>query len=103
MQKEGKPRFLKHHSNSVRGVAFSPRVCIIFSVLLFFCNVCNFFQDRYLFCSGAYDGKVNLYSSLRMELLMSYSITTMAVAKNVNAVRFTSDGSRVNINNFFLM
>ncbi|KAE9532922.1 hypothetical protein AGLY_009350 [Aphis glycines] len=75
MQKEGKPRFLKHHSNSVRGVAFSPR-------------------DRYLFCSGAYDGKVNLYSSLRMELLMSYSITTMAVAKNVNAVRFTSDGSR---------
>lgn len=28
---------------------------------------------------------------------MSYSITTMAVAKNVNAVRFTSDGSRVNI------
>jgi len=32
-----------------------------------------------------------------MELLMSYSITTMAVAKNVNAVRFTSDGSRVNI------
>ncbi|XP_050533573.1 uncharacterized protein LOC126901257 [Daktulosphaira vitifoliae] len=76
MQKEGKPRFLKHHSNSVRGVAFSPR-------------------DRYLFCSGGYDGKVNLYSSLRMELLMSYSITTMAIAKNVNAVRFTSDGSRI--------
>lgn len=27
---------------------------------------------------------------------MSYSITSMAVAKNINAVRFTSDGSRVN-------
>lgn len=28
MQQEGKPRFLKFHQGSVRGVAFSPRVCI---------------------------------------------------------------------------
>ncbi|XP_071444368.1 uncharacterized protein [Hetaerina americana] len=76
MQQEGKPRFLKYHQGSVRGVAFSPR-------------------DRYLFCSGAYDGKVNLYSALRMELLMCYQITTMTLARNVNAVRFTSDGSRI--------
>ncbi|KAK3919579.1 Autophagy-related protein 16 [Frankliniella fusca] len=76
MQQEGKPRFLKFHQGSVRGVAFSPR-------------------DRYLFCSGAYDGKVNLYSALRMELLMCYQITTMTLARNVNAVRFTSDGSRI--------
>jgi len=76
MQQEGKPRFLKFHQGSVRGVAFSPK-------------------DRYLFCSGAYDGKVNLYSALRMELLMCYQITTMTLARNVNAVRFTSDGSRI--------
>ncbi|XP_046408299.1 uncharacterized protein LOC124172844 [Ischnura elegans] len=76
MQQEGTPRFLKYHQGSVRGVAFSPR-------------------DRYLFCSGAYDGKVNLYSALRMELLMCYQITTMTLARNVNAVRFTSDGSRI--------
>lgn len=76
MQQEGKPKFLKFHQGSVRGVAFSPR-------------------DRYLFCSGAYDGKVNLYSALRMELLMCYQITTLTLARNVNAVRFTSDGSRI--------
>ncbi|XP_075236800.1 uncharacterized protein LOC142333473 [Lycorma delicatula] len=76
MQQEGKPKFLKFHQGRVRGVAFSPR-------------------DRYLFCSGACDGKVNLYSALRMELLMCYQITTMTLARNVNAVRFTSDGSRI--------
>ncbi|XP_058799554.1 uncharacterized protein LOC131669018 isoform X1 [Phymastichus coffea] len=76
MQQEGTPKFLKFHQGSVRGVAFSPR-------------------DRYLFCSGGYDGKVNLYSALRMELLRCYQITPMTQVKNVNAVRFTSDGSRV--------
>ncbi|CAG0892186.1 unnamed protein product [Darwinula stevensoni] len=76
MQQEGKPRFLKFHQGSVRGVAFNPK-------------------DRYLFCSGACDGKVNLYSALRMELLMCYQITTMSLARNVNAVRFTSDGCRI--------
>ncbi|KAK6635050.1 hypothetical protein RUM44_000299 [Polyplax serrata] len=76
MQQEGKPRFLKYHQQSVRGVAFSPR-------------------DRYLFCSGGYDGKVNLYSAMRLDLLMCYQITTMTLARHVNAVRFTSDGSRI--------
>jgi len=28
MQQEGKPRFLKFHQGSVRGVAFSPKVSI---------------------------------------------------------------------------
>ncbi|CAB0041761.1 unnamed protein product, partial [Trichogramma brassicae] len=51
--------------------------------------------DRYLFCSGGCDGKVNLYSALRMELLMCYQITPITHVKNVNAVRFTSDGSRL--------
>ncbi|XP_046744042.1 uncharacterized protein LOC124410006 isoform X2 [Diprion similis] len=76
MQQQGTPKFLKFHQSSVRSVAFSPR-------------------DRYLFCSGGYDGKVNLYSALRMELLMCYQITRMTLAKNINAVRFTSDGSRI--------
>lgn len=76
MQQEGKPKFLKFHQQSVRGVAFSPR-------------------DRYLFCSGGYDGKVNLYSALRLELLLCYQITTMTLARHVSAVRFTSDGSRI--------
>ncbi|XP_043274005.1 POC1 centriolar protein homolog [Venturia canescens] len=76
MQQEGTPKFLKCHQGSVRGVAFSPR-------------------DRYLFCSGGYDGKVNFYSALRTEFLMCYEVTPLTQAKNVNAVRFTSDGSRV--------
>ncbi|XP_015602283.1 uncharacterized protein LOC107271143 isoform X2 [Cephus cinctus] len=76
MQQEGTPRFLKFHQGSVRGVAFSPR-------------------DRYLFCSGGYDGKVNLYSALRMEWLLDYQIELMPQMNNVNAVRFTSDGSRI--------
>lgn len=76
MQTQGTPRFLKFHQGSVRGVAFSP-------------------TDRYLFCSGAYDGRVNLYSALRSELLMSYQITTMSLARNVNAVRFNSDGTKI--------
>ncbi|XP_063230094.1 uncharacterized protein LOC134535109 [Bacillus rossius redtenbacheri] len=76
MQQEGKPVFLKFHQGSVRGVAFSPR-------------------DRHLFCSGAYDGKVNLYSALRVEMLMCYQIANLTTAKNISGVRFTSDGSRI--------
>ncbi|XP_034935657.1 uncharacterized protein [Chelonus insularis] len=78
MQQEGSPKFLKYHQGSVRSVAFSPR-------------------DRYLFCSGGYDGKIIFYSALRMESVLCYQITPHYItqAKNVNAVRFTSDGSRV--------
>uniref|UniRef100_A0A131YP65 Wd40 domain protein n=1 Tax=Rhipicephalus appendiculatus TaxID=34631 RepID=A0A131YP65_RHIAP len=76
MQKEGSPVFLRYHQGSVRGVSFSPR-------------------DRYLFCSGAYDGKVNLYTAQHMELLMCYQIASMGMTRNINAVRFTSDGSRI--------
>lgn len=67
---------LYFHSGSVRGVAFSP-------------------VDRYLFCSGAYDGKVNIYSAKKCHLLGSYQITTLSLARNINAVRFTSDGQKV--------
>ncbi|XP_077547411.1 uncharacterized protein LOC144159658 isoform X2 [Haemaphysalis longicornis] len=76
MQKEGAPVFLRYHQGSVRGVSFSPR-------------------DRYLFCSGSYDGKVNLYTAQHMELLMCYQIASMGMSRNINAVRFTSDGSRI--------
>lgn len=76
MQKEGVAKFLKYHQGSVRGVAFSP-------------------TDRYLFCSGAYDGRVNLYSALRAELLMCYQITTSSLSRNVSAVRFNSDGTKI--------
>lgn len=76
MQKEGKPRFLKHHHGGVRGVAFSPK-------------------DRYVFCSGGCDGRINLYSALHAELTQSYQVHTMTLARHVNAVRFTSDGSRI--------
>eukprot|EP00058_Branchiostoma_floridae_P008990 XP_002594478.1 hypothetical protein BRAFLDRAFT_124957 [Branchiostoma floridae] len=76
MEREGKVQFLRHHQGSVRGVAFCPR-------------------DRYLFCSGAYDGKVNLYSAQKGDLLHTYNITTLSLARNINAVRFTSDGCRI--------
>ncbi|XP_064632737.1 uncharacterized protein LOC135491033 [Lineus longissimus] len=76
MQQEGSVRFLKYHQGSVRGVAFHPK-------------------DRYLFCSGAYDGKVNLYSAKKYEFIQSYAITTVSLARNINAVRFTSDGTKI--------
>lgn len=76
MQGEGQVRYLKYHEGSVIGVAFHPK-------------------DRFLFCSGAYDGKVNLYSAQRYEFLQSYAITTVSLARNVNAVRFNCDGSKI--------
>lgn len=76
MQQSGKVRFLREHKGSVRGVAFHPK-------------------DRYLFCSGAYDGRVNLFSAQKCRLIQSYAITTVSLARNINAVRFTSDGSRI--------
>lgn len=76
MEVENSLEFLYFHSGSVRGVAFSP-------------------VDRYLFCSGAYDGKVNLYSAKKCHLLGSYQITTLSLARNINAVRFTPDGQKI--------
>ncbi|XP_074645696.1 uncharacterized protein LOC141901984 [Tubulanus polymorphus] len=76
MQREGPVQFLRYHQGSVRGVAFHPK-------------------DRYLFCSGAYDGKVNLYSAKKAEYIQSYAITTVSLARNINAVRFTCDGARI--------
>ncbi|GAB6026928.1 hypothetical protein CHUAL_013571 [Chamberlinius hualienensis] len=77
MQKEGKATFLKFHSGSVRGVAFSP-------------------ADRYLFCSGASDGRVNLYSALKTELLMCYQVGTGShQSRVVSGVKFNSDGSKI--------
>lgn len=71
-----KVEFLKFHEGCVCGVAFSP-------------------VDRYLFCSGAYDGRVNVYSAKKCHLLGSYPVTTLSLARNIKAVRFTSDGRKI--------
>ncbi|XP_071784135.1 uncharacterized protein [Asterias amurensis] len=76
MQQEGRVQFLKYHLGTVRGVAFCPK-------------------DRYLFCSGAFDGRVNLYTAQKCILLQSYSVTTFSLARNIHAVRFTSDGRKI--------
>ncbi|XP_072027003.1 uncharacterized protein [Amphiura filiformis] len=76
MPHEGRVHYLKHHLGSVRGVAFCPK-------------------DRYLFASGAFDGRVNLYTAQKCVLLQSYSVTTFSLARNINAVRFTSDGRKI--------
>ncbi|KAK2148684.1 hypothetical protein LSH36_487g02042 [Paralvinella palmiformis] len=76
MQREGKVQYLKYHQGSVISVSFHPK-------------------DRFLFCSGAYDGKVNLYSCQRYEFLQSYVITSVSLARNVNAVRFNCEGDRI--------
>lgn len=79
MQVEGTPKFLRHHTSAVKGVAFSPK-------------------DRYLFVSGGNEGKVNLYScsnSLSHQLLISYQLTNANVSRNINGIRFTSDGRRI--------
>ena len=38
-----------------------------------------FFQDHFLFCSGAYDGKVNLYSAQRYEFLQMYNVSAVFI------------------------
>jgi len=58
MQNEGRPRFLKHHTSSVKGVSFSPK-------------------DRYLFTSGGSDGKINIYNAHQSSfhnLIISYQL-----------------------------
>ncbi|EDO44378.1 predicted protein [Nematostella vectensis] len=76
MELRPKLEFLKYHQGNVRGVAFSP-------------------VDRYLFCSGAYDGKLNIYSARKCRLLGSYPINTLSIARNINGVRFTADGRKI--------
>lgn len=76
MDVKSKVEFLKFHQGYVRGVAFSP-------------------VDRYLFCSGAYDGKVNIYSAKKCHLMGSYPVTTLSLARNIKAVRFTTDGRKI--------
>ena len=39
------------------------------------CDVFCFLQDRYLFCSGAYDGKINVYDAKKCNLLGSYPVS----------------------------
>lgn len=75
MQHEGSPQFIHAHSGCVKGVAFSPK-------------------ERYVFCSGATDGKVNVYSALQGHT-MSTKITSPNTMKNINAVKFNADGSRI--------
>ncbi|RMX52814.1 hypothetical protein pdam_00012212, partial [Pocillopora damicornis] len=64
MDVNSKVEFLKFHQGYVRGVAFSP-------------------VDRYIFCSGAYDGKVNIYSAKKCHLLGSYPILASTNARRL--------------------
>ncbi|XP_046840186.1 uncharacterized protein LOC124434345 isoform X2 [Xenia sp. Carnegie-2017] len=64
MDVENSLEFLYCHSGSVRGVAFSP-------------------VDRHIFCSGAYDGKVNLYNANDCVLLHSYQILATTTVRRL--------------------
>ena len=88
MEVQPKLEILKFHQGNVRGVAFSPVVStqhdatfLIASVKEFkclhclTCDVFCFLQDRYLFCSGAYDGKINVYDAKKCNLLGSYPVS----------------------------
>lgn len=76
MQQPGKPQFIHAHTGIVKGVAFSPK-------------------HRYIFCSGGTDGKVNVYNALQGQHMMSSRITSPHAMKNINAVKFNADGSRI--------
>lgn len=76
MQHEGKPQFIKAHTGTVRGIAFSPR-------------------DRYIFCSGGIDGKICIYNALQAQLLIYNRIQSPHAMRNVNAVKFNADGTRI--------
>lgn len=52
-------------------------------------------QERYIFCSGGTDGKLNVYDALQGQHIMSVKVTSAHAMRNVNAVRFNADGSRI--------
>ncbi|UYV80940.1 hypothetical protein LAZ67_19002229 [Cordylochernes scorpioides] len=106
MQNEGKVKFLRHHQGSVRGVAFSPRQVDVEGNL----RICAGplpvllrglrWQGQLVHGPAAGAAHVlpgNLPHPLVPTCLLTVlrQITTMGLARNVNAVRFTSDGSRV--------
>ena len=78
MEKIGLPRFFSSHNSVVRSVSFNP--C-----------------DRYLFCSGGNDGNICMFHAGRAELLNIYSVISVGINRYVSAVRFNSDGKKVNM------
>lgn len=55
----------------------------------------DFSQDRYVFCSGGTDGKVIVYNALQSQLTKSTKMMIPNAMKNINAVKFNADGSRI--------
>lgn len=106
MQREGVPQFIHAHTGIVKGVAFSPKVgnpnCSYRSAttigsLLLRSNISSLTitKDRYVFCSGGTDGKINVYNALQGQHTLSTRITQPHAMKNINAVKFNADGSRI--------
>uniref|UniRef100_A0A6G1SEC0 Uncharacterized protein n=1 Tax=Aceria tosichella TaxID=561515 RepID=A0A6G1SEC0_9ACAR len=76
MQHEGLPLFIHAHKGMVKGISFSPR-------------------EQYIFCSGATDGNVFFYNALQGQHVMSAKMSNAYAMKNINAVKYNADGSRV--------
>jgi len=74
MQTEGKVRFLKYHDKAVKSVSFNP-------------------VERYIFCSGSADGKLNIYGSYNSSF--HYLLVSYPLGRELNGVKFTADGRRI--------
>ena len=70
-----------HIDTNIIGNAFSMTIYYVFELFpVMRNNPLLSIQDRYLFCSGAYDGKVNLYSARKYEFIQSYSVNTHCIS-----------------------
>ncbi|XP_037784004.1 uncharacterized protein LOC119580129 [Penaeus monodon] len=76
MQEEGSVQFLHQKSNSPVCCAFHPK-------------------DRYTFAFGGSDGEIAILSALRGELVRTVSLATLSLARALNALTFSPDGSKV--------
>ncbi|XP_050692880.1 uncharacterized protein LOC126983809 [Eriocheir sinensis] len=75
MEGEGKVRFLPQKSNSPTCCAFHPK-------------------DRYAFAFGGSEGEVSLVSALRGEVVRSVALGTLNLARAINALAFSPDGTK---------
>ena len=55
----------------------------------------NYPQDRYAFAFGGSEGEVTLVSALRGEVVRSVTIGSLNLARAINSLTFSPDGSKV--------
>lgn len=64
-------------------------------VQCFIINSSLFLQDRYAFAFGGSEGEITLVNALRGEIVRSVPLGSLSLARAINALNFSPDGSKV--------